>query len=253
MEYQILMKTAIMAGESLLKSGAETYRVEDTMEHILKTSGLSHVEVHATITGIMATIAGDELDQPITMITRIKERGTHLNQIVRVNDVSRRYCGEEISLNRAYHEMQEISKTDYRGNHYSIAIMMIVTGFTLMFGGEFMECLASLAVGAILAGTLYYFKRLRTDAMIQDIAASFLLTLTALLLKAIVFPDMNLDTVIIGAIMPLVPGVAITNAVRDTLQGDYVSGCARVLEAFLKAAAIAIGVGAGMALYAVMG
>lgn len=49
--------------------------------------------------------------------------------------------------------------------------------------------------------------------------------------------------------MPLVPGVAITNAIRDTLQGDYLSGGARVLEAFLKAASIALGVGIGMALF----
>ena len=58
-----------------------------------------------------------------------------------------------------------------------------------------------------------------------------------------------MDTVIISAIMPLVTGVAITNAIRDTLQGDYLSGGARVLEAFLKAASIALGVGIGMALF----
>ena len=68
-----------------------------------------------------------------------------------------------------------------------------------------------------------------------------------MLLKGL-FPFLNNDTVIISAIMPLVPGVAITNAVRDTLQGDYISGGARILEAFLKAVAIALGAGAGMAL-----
>ena len=52
--------------------------------------------------------------------------------------------------------------------------------------------------------------------------------------------------------MPMVPGVAITNAVRDTLQGDYISGGARILEAFLKAAAVALGVGAAMALTGLM-
>ena len=55
-----------------------------------------------------------------------------------------------------------------------------------------------------------------------------------------------MDIVIISSIMPLVPGVAITNAVRDSLQGDYISGCARILEAFLIAAAIAIGIGLGI-------
>ncbi|RGS77256.1 hypothetical protein DWX73_10775 [Coprococcus sp. AF21-14LB] len=89
---------------------------------------------------------------------------------------------------------------------------------------------------------------LHTNVIIQDIISALALGAAALLLKHTVFLTMNLEAVIIGAIMPLVPGVAITNAVRDTLQGDYVSGCARILEAFLKAAAIAIGVGAAMAL-----
>ena len=60
-------------------------------------------------------------------------------------------------------------------------------------------------------------------------------------------PALNMDTVIISCIMPLVPGVAITNAIRDTLRGDYISGGARALEAFVTAAAVAIGAGAGMA------
>ena len=62
------------------------------------------------------------------------------------------------------------------------------------------------------------------------------------------YPFLNMDTVIISGIMPLVPGVAITNAIRDTLRGDYISGGARALEAFVTAAAVAIGAGAGIAL-----
>ena len=61
--------------------------------------------------------------------------------------------------------------------------------------------------------------------------------------------NLDMDIVIVSAIMPIVPGVAITNAIRDTLQGDYLSGCARILEAFLKAASIALGVGLGMSLF----
>ena len=125
--------------------------------------------------------------------------------------------------------------------------MMIVTGFTLMFGGGWMEVLASICVGGVLAGMIQVCDHLHTNVIIQDIISALALGAAALLLKHTVFLTMNLEAVIIGAIMPLVPGVAITNAVRDTLQGDYVSGCARILEAFLKAAAIAIGVGAAMA------
>lgn len=249
MDYQLLMQTAICAGEMMLKSGAETYRAEDTMNHILKTSGCSFVEVHATITGIMATVNDENMERPVTMISRVKERGTHLYKIVRVNDISRRYCGGEITLEEAYREMQEIESRLYRGYFHSIAIVMIVMGFTLMFGGSWMEFAASVLVGGVLALTVQCGSRLGMDAVIQDIIAAFVVAVVSLSVRQVIFQELHLDIVIIGAIMPLVPGVAITNAIRDTLQGDYVSGSARVLEAFLKAAAIAIGAGVGMALY----
>lgn len=62
----------------------------------------------------------------------------------------------------------------------------------------------------------------------------------------------DMDIVIISSIMPLVPGVAITHAIRDTLQGDYLSGAARILEAFMTATAIALGVGTGFALTGIL-
>ena len=55
--------------------------------------------------------------------------------------------------------------------------------------------------------------------------------------------------IITGAIMPLLPGLAITNAIRDTVNGDLVSGVARTAEALLKAIAIAAGVGVVIALW----
>ena len=56
-------------------------------------------------------------------------------------------------------------------------------------------------------------------------------------------PDTDVDILIISSIMLLVPGLAITNAIRDTVSGDYLSGVARATEAFLVAIAIAAGIG----------
>lgn len=88
-------------------------------------------------------------------------------------------------------------------------------------------------------------------AFLQDVFGAFGIAVSSLLLSNLV--KVNLDTVIISSIMPMVPGVAITNAVRDTLQGDYLSGSARVLEAFLKAAGIAVGIAIGLLLMGVAG
>ena len=85
------------------------------------------------------------------------------------------------------------------------------------------------------------------NGFILDMLSSFAIALAAISLKQVI-PSVNDNIIIMSSIMPLVPGVAITNAVRDTLQGDYISGGARILEAFLIAASVALGVGAGIAL-----
>ncbi len=57
---------------------------------------------------------------------------------------------------------------------------------------------------------------------------------------------LNSDTIIVSAVMPLVPGVTFTTAIRDTLNGDYAAGSARILEAIVVGLAVAFGVGAGL-------
>lgn len=78
--------------------------------------------------------------------------------------------------------------------------------------------------------------------------ASAVIAVVAYLAAENPYQTIQMDIVIIAAIMPIVPGAAITTAVRDTMQGDYVAGGAKALEAFVSAAAIAAGVSFGMIL-----
>ena len=130
---------------------------------------------------------------------------------------------------------------------YNLATVLVPAGFAPLFGGGIRETAAAAAVGIVLAILMTISKRVRTGAFILNMICSAGIAVAAVLLK-LVDPHINMDTVIISGIMPLVPGVAITNAIRDTLRGDYISGGARALEAFVTAAAVAIGAGAGIAL-----
>lgn len=246
MDNKLLMDTAVLAGEIMQKSGAEAYRVEDTMSHILKKSDAEHVDPVAFNTAIFVTL--QEKDKPpVSVIRRVKSRGSNLSNIVQVNDVSRRFCKDELDLETAYMELSKIGGKQYRSILYNIATVGVVFGFALFFGGNSIDAAASLVVGAVLAALITVGKRLRFNDFFMDIWSCIGIAFTSILLKQYVIAGMNLDTIIISGIMPLVPGLAVTNAVRDTLMGDYLSGAARILEAFLKAAAIAIGVGIGMA------
>ena len=242
---KFLIKLAALAGEIMLKSGAETYRVEDTMTHILRKSDAEHVDPVAFNTAILVTI--QEKDQePISVIRRVKSRGTNLRNIVQVNEISRRFCKDELTVQQAYEELKQVKGKQYSRLVYNLGTVGVVLGFALFFGGKSVEAGAALIVGSVLAALVTVGKKLRFNDFFLDIFCSIGIAFVSISLKQYLIKDMNLDTIIISGIMPLVPGVAITNAVRDTLQGDYLSGAARILEAFLKAAAIAIGVGIGM-------
>lgn len=251
MDAQLLMKTAALAGELMLCSGAETYRVEDTMHHILKTAdNLEMAEVLVIMTGITATIKQKD-ENVISIVKRVNRRTTNMSRIMEVNDISRRYCGEEITLEEAYKELSGLKKNIYSRLENRLGVLGICVGFSIFFGGGIREILVTLLVGLVLTACMTIGEKMRFHAFLQDVFGSFGIAVSSLLLSSLV--KVNLDTVIISSIMPMVPGVAITNAVRDTLQGDYLSGSARVLEAFLKAAGIAVGIAIGLLLMGVVG
>ena len=251
MDAQLLMKTAALAGELMLCSGAETYRVEDTMHHILKTAdNLEMAEVLVIMTGITATIKQKD-ENVISIFKRVNSRSTNMSCIMEVNDISRRYCGEEITLEEAYKELSGLKKNIYSRLENRLGVLGICVGFAIFFGGGIREILVTLLVGLVLTGCMTIGEKMQFHAFLQDVFGAFGIAVSSLLFSNLV--KVNLDTVIISSIMPMVPGVAITNAVRDTLQGDYLSGGARVLEAFLKAAGIAVGIAIGLLLMGVAG
>ena len=236
MDTQLLLKTAMLAGEIMLRSGAETYRVEDTMHHILKTADhIEMAEVLVIMTGISATIKLEN-EKAVTVTKRVEERDTNLKLVVDVNEISRQYCGDDLTLEQAYEKLSTLKQFEFSRKTTNLAMMGVAdTG-------------AAIVVGLFLVAFVSAGQDLKFHPFIQDIFAGFGVAFACYLLKEGLGDQMNMDTVMIGSFMPLVPGMAITNAVRDTLRGDYLSGGARVMEAFLKALGIAIGIGIGLAL-----
>lgn len=244
----LLAETAALAGELMLTSGAETYRAETTMIHILRKGTNANVTSLALTTSIMITIEGHDM-QPLTIIRRIYGRSMNLARITMVNEISRKFCSDMLTLEEAYEQLQNLPSSIYSRKWHALSLIGVAIGFTLFFGGSFLDVIATLITGSVLAGTLLMCKRISLGGFAINCMSSIGLALTCMLLKYTIFPTIDSDIVIIGSIMPLVPGVAVTNAIRDTLQGDYISGSARILEAFVTAAAIAIGVGLGMLPY----
>lgn len=249
MNYKLLMDIALLAGEIMLTSGAETYRVEDTMCRILRISNLERTEAFVTTTGIFATLDDISIDA-ITLVKRVTIRNTNLNLIYRVNDISRKLCNDEIDLVTAYQELKKINQKEQYPD-ILIWIMTVVTAasFSVVLGGNWKDCGVSAVNGLFIVFWLIISKKKNMNQFITNMMASVLIAINTMIYVNLTGSYAHNEIIIAGSIMPMVPGVAITNAVRDTLQGDYVSGAARAMEAFLIAASIAVGVGVGLAIY----
>lgn len=250
MDYQSLADTAVLAGEIMLKNNAETYRCEETITHMLRFGTSLRVEAVVLTTSIVVTASNEEME-PITMVRRIKTRNSNLNKICRVNEISRRFCAGELDLTSTRQELLKIDRESiYRPFLVNLCLVMVAVFYTLLLGGVWTDCAIAVFCGALLAAMTYWGNQMGLNPFIRDFCISAVITVCACVIGRFWTVPVHLDLIIIATLMPMMPGVAITNAARDTLQGDYMSGGARMLEAFVKAVAIALGVGLGLGICA---
>ena len=247
---KILLDTVMLEGTLMLSSGAEVYRVEDTMRRTLRHFGYDPSDMLVITTGIFVTL-NNHLNKPLTMVKRISKRGLNINKICEVNNVSRDICEDRISLADAKKRLNEISgEEQYKGWLKTAAIIVIAAAFTPLFSGGRLELIGAAISGVFFAGADYLAGKTRINDFCRNLLCAGVTALTALLVSAAVLPGANSDIIIISSIMPLVPGAAFLTAIRDMLNGDYSSGTARMTEAAVSALAVAAGVGFGIKLYA---
>ena len=243
-----LAKAAMLAGEIMLVSGAEIARIEETIHYILSVAD-REAQTMVFSTGIFVTLreAGEE---PVTLVRRVTDRATNLNRICQVNEVSRRICAGTLAVPEALARLEEIKRVNQYGlAAKGVSYIWVAFFFGIVLGGTPWDCLGAALVGAALGAVVYASSRLGFNGFCVNALGAFACGITALLLNRFALPQTSRDIVIVSSIMPLVPGVIFTTAVRDTLNGDYSSGAARMLEAAVVALAVAAGVGASMALF----
>jgi len=245
MDYNKLVDTAILAGQIMLESNAETYRVEDVMNRILDTSNLETTEAIAITTGLFVTL-DDPTINAISVVKRITIRDTNLNKIAKVNTVSRNLTSGFCTLDEAYNNLKNIDEKQYNPFSKDVAASLISAFFALLLGGGIIEALISWGNGILLVLSHKIERKVNLGFFIQNMLYSAIIAAGTTLIYRHIFPNFNPDIAISSSIMPLVPGTAITNAFRDTLRGDYMSSGAKALEAIVIALSIAVGVAMGL-------
>ena len=80
----------------------------------------------------------------------------------------------------------------------------------------------------------------QVPVQLRSFFLGFIAALAAVLLQELI--PARQEPLITGGIMPLLPGLALTNAVRDTIRGDLISGLGRGAEALISAVMLSAGV-----------
>ena len=241
MEYTHLMNLVSAIASKLAVSGAETYRVEESVRRICGAYGLD-ARVYAIPHSLFITIMIPG-QLPMTQLCRMEYLGTDLEAVELYSNLSRRICAEKPDWETA---LSWVKITDRQEKRFSIPMdllghVLVASGFCLFFGGSGLDALNAGLCGLLLG----FLSRVlsRTNTFFQKILSAFLMALFAYGLGALGLTH-NVDSCVIGALMLLVPGILFTNALRDIIFGDTNSGINRIVEVLLIAAAIALGTAA---------
>ncbi|WP_064094366.1 threonine/serine exporter family protein [Rossellomorea aquimaris] len=236
-----IMEVCLLAGKIMLESGAETYRVEDTMMRIAASYGIRDSHSYVTPTGIIFSIETSEPTK--TKLIRINERSTDLEKVTLVNSISRQISKGHLNLEEAFTALEKLDESDLS---YSFLIQVLAASiasgcFLIMFQGMWDDFLPSLISGGVGYISLIYLHRLVPIKFFAEFLASFIIGMVSFGFVQLGLGN-ELDKIIIGSVMPLVPGLLITNAVRDLMAGHLISGLSKGAEAFLTAFAIGTGI-----------
>ncbi|MCI8633227.1 MAG: threonine/serine exporter family protein [Lachnospiraceae bacterium] len=241
--YKKVCKIALRAGEIMASHGAEAYRIEDTVCRLLKTTGFSYAEAHVSVTGLFITLSDPSLDREVTLVKRISNRVSDLSQISHANEISRRFVSGELTIEQAFQEFDALENKQYYSPFIILLSFVVISSlFTFMFGGYPLDALASAFVGFFVGIAYLLFGKLKSLGFVRDFLASVVLGIFCILFVYFIPIGSHLQPIISGSIMPLVPGMLLTVAIRDLLHGDYMSGVSRAIEASICAVSIAAGV-----------
>lgn len=252
MKQDELLNLGTELGYELIVSGAEVYRAEDSVGRLLRSYGSHSGEVFVIPSCIIVSLLGEN-GQPVTRIRRIPPHGTDIDQLERCNDLSRRLCRETPDYPTARSLLEDIRRERRR----PIPLMVLAGhflgafSFCLFFNGIFPEALLSGLCSVAIYLSQRCMDRMGTNSFFQTIAASAISTFLAAVF-ARPWPQLNFDHIALGALMMLVPGVCFTNALRDIMAGDIITGLSKMAEGILIGIAIVIGTGAATVVSSVL-
>ena len=243
MDYYLLTDLTARIAYHLALSGAETFRIEETMRRIIGAYGIE-CQAFAIPNCVMVSMEAAN-GKPLMVMKRVGFHGNDLEAVEKLNALSRRICAETPAPEVAAQWLKETlaARRTYSAAAYYLGNFLSAAGFCPVFGGTMRDSLWAGLMGLIIGFVTRQMDRWETNPFFSTITAAFAMAVPAYLAAGFHLID-YVDAVIIGSLMILVPGLLITNSMRDIIYGDTNSGINRIVQVLLSALAIAMGTAA---------
>lgn len=251
MDINRILNFASNAGKIMLQSGGETYRVEETITRICQSFSVDEVDVFASPTAVMVSIIIE--GKIYSVVKRINSRGIDLNKVHNINSLSRTIFKKRPSIEFCEKELERLCKND----PYPIKTILLYSGvatstFTILFGGGVIDFIGAFIIGILTKSlSLFLNKSSLNEFFINSICGALISIYSIFLLNLGAIADLN--KVIAGSIMLLVPGLSLTNSIRDVLEGQLLAGLSKAAEALFIGISTAVGTGSVLHLYLKLG
>ncbi len=245
---------ALEAGRILLKNGAEIFRVDETITRICNSFHVEYVDTFILSHGIFVS-AENGVEEAYTKVKQIPLSSSHLGIVAEVNELSREISGGFVSIEEAKERLRRIDQMPAKKSYFQVLAAGAGSGsFGYLLGATALESLIAFGIGCVLYIWILTAKKYNISKMLVNILGGVLITALALAAFHMPFPvPVKIDGMIIGGIMPLIPGLAFVNAIRDIADSDFLSGTVRMIDALLVFVYIAVGVGFTLSVYNNMG
>ena len=250
MEIKRLNDITSEIGFLLLTHGAEIHRVEDTICRIASAYGAA-ADVFAIPASLVVTITDSE-GKTFTKTRRVYYRDINLDRVDALNALARHICATVPRADEIRQAIAAISnRPAYTMYQHLFAAALISGSFAFLFGGGWPEAAVATISGILVRQASTALEKMGGGLLINNIIGGGICAFAA---KGATWllPHLNSDTVIISTLMLLVPGLSMTNSMRDLIAGDLVTGVMKGTEAMIVAAGVAIGVMCSLAMWRAM-
>lgn len=237
----------IMTGQILLESGSEVSRVEKLMNVVGDSFEIiDSCASYVTMTGIMVTVSHEALSA--TKIVRVHAVDNDLAKIRKISSLAYNIDDQSLSPAEVLEQLEKIRQT-HQYKPWQIVFFAAVgaAGFAFFFDLAIPEIICVFISGLVVQIIGLYFDRYSINRFLKLLFEAFFAAVFCHVFSKIV-PDSHYSTMLLSVLMLLVPGMTLTNSLRDFLSGNYVAGSSRFTEALLVGISLAMGTAIAIAL-----